>query len=81
LSIQPGTFYSFGPHSQSLNLRSLSKSVVNVIPDFSQSGANPSVAQLKSRCEGAKPLGLVRCNASELLVVYDSTFFLAKNAI
>jgi hypothetical protein len=29
------------------------------------------MAQLRSRCETAKPLGLVRCDNSELLVVYD----------
>ncbi|EIW84261.1 hypothetical protein CONPUDRAFT_163433 [Coniophora puteana RWD-64-598 SS2] len=49
-----------------------SNSVVAVVPDFSDSATNKRVADLKSRCEAAKPLGLIRCDASELLVVYDT---------
>jgi hypothetical protein len=29
------------------------------------------MANLKSRCDRAKPIGLVRCDAKELLVIYD----------
>jgi hypothetical protein len=55
---------------------SLTKSIVTVVPDFSSANVNVAVAQLKSRCESAKALGLVRCDASELLVIYDSKLLL-----
>lgn len=34
------------------------------------------MANLKTRCDNASPLGLVRCDAEELLVIYDSAFIL-----
>jgi hypothetical protein len=34
------------------------------------------MADLKARCEAARPLGILRCHATELLVVYDSKSFL-----
>ncbi|KAH7930131.1 hypothetical protein BV22DRAFT_1028615 [Leucogyrophana mollusca] len=49
-----------------------SKSVVAVVPDFGQATSSTKMADLKARCEASKPLGLVRCDASELLVIYDN---------
>ncbi|KAH7911069.1 hypothetical protein BJ138DRAFT_1113504 [Hygrophoropsis aurantiaca] len=48
------------------------KSVVAVVPDFGDATSNGKMTDLKARCEAAKPLGLIRCDATELLVVYDS---------
>lgn len=50
----------------------LANSAVSVVPDFQGTPANNPKASLKARVDaGAKPLGLIRCSASELLVVYD----------
>jgi len=45
----------------------------SLVPDFSKANENENAAlnSLKSKCEAAKPLGMVRCDAKELLVVYD----------
>ena len=51
-------------------LKSFAKSTVAVVPDFHCD--DPGVALLKSRIEGAKPLGLVRVTQDELMVIYDS---------
>lgn len=53
-------------------MTSLARSTVTVVPNLSDTANNPAMARLKSRLEDAKPLGLVRCDSSELLVVYDS---------
>ncbi|KIM84853.1 hypothetical protein PILCRDRAFT_817654 [Piloderma croceum F 1598] len=55
-----------------LDPTNLHKSVVTVVPDLSSASTNPPTADLKSRCDAARPLGLVRCDADELLVVYDT---------
>ena len=47
---------------------------MNVVPDFHDASTNLPMSDLKKRVEGAKPLGLVRCDASELLVIYDGKF-------
>ncbi|KAG9315323.1 hypothetical protein JVU11DRAFT_4464 [Chiua virens] len=48
-------------------------SVVSVVPDFSGASHNSVTADLKDRCEAAKPLGLFRLEAtSELMVIYDT---------
>jgi hypothetical protein len=58
-----------------LTYYSLHKSVVTVVPDLSGASTNAPMADLKSRCDDARPLGLVRCDADELLVIYDSKSF------
>lgn len=52
---------------------SIAKSAVTVVPDFHNSSTNAPLASLKSRIDsmGAKPLGLIRCDASEILVVFN----------
>ena len=44
-----------------------------VVPDFSDSpgGANTSLRLLKEKCEAAKPLGVVKCEDGQMLIVYD----------
>lgn len=42
-----------------------------MVPDLQGASSNPPVAALKVNLKGAKPLGLVRVDANELLVVYD----------
>ncbi|KDQ59244.1 hypothetical protein JAAARDRAFT_192767 [Jaapia argillacea MUCL 33604] len=44
---------------------------VATVPDWSQSNNSTPMSNLKQRCDNAKSLGLVRCDTSELLVVYD----------
>ncbi|KAG0706814.1 hypothetical protein DFH29DRAFT_900165 [Suillus ampliporus] len=47
---------------------------VAVAPDFSGATSNTEMASLKTRCEQAKPLGLVRTESEsgEILVIYDT---------
>lgn len=45
---------------------------VTVVPDFSNASTNQPMANLKSRADTAKPFGLIRSDANELLVIYDS---------
>ncbi|KZT00783.1 uncharacterized protein LAESUDRAFT_687612 [Laetiporus sulphureus 93-53] len=42
-----------------------------VIPKFVGTENNVPLANLKERCAGARPLGLVRCQRDEILVIYD----------
>lgn len=42
-----------------------------VVPDFTNPSDPLPMSHLKARCESAKPLGLVRCENSELLLIYD----------
>ncbi|KAF9238478.1 hypothetical protein BU15DRAFT_88333 [Melanogaster broomeanus] len=51
---------------------SSTKAVISVVPDFSIPSQNSNAADLKLRCEAAKPLGLIRRDATELMVVYDT---------
>lgn len=48
------------------------KQVVSVVPDFSGAACNTDMGDLKTRCEEAKPLGLIRAESGEILVVYDT---------
>ena len=42
------------------------------IPDFSDAENNLPMMTLKSRCAQSRPLGIVRCESTdELLVIYD----------
>ncbi|CAK5268518.1 unnamed protein product [Mycena citricolor] len=53
----------------------LSRSAITLVPDFDaqrNSASSADIHNLKKRLDGAKPLGIVRCSATELLVVYDS---------
>ncbi|THH20762.1 hypothetical protein EW146_g670 [Bondarzewia mesenterica] len=50
---------------------SLSADASTVVPDFSQTNSNLPMHSLKTRCDDAKVLGIVRTNNSELLVIYD----------
>ncbi|KAG1722954.1 uncharacterized protein EDB91DRAFT_1240160 [Suillus paluster] len=49
-----------------------SKQMVSVVPDFSGATSNTDMANLKTRCEESKPLGLIRTESGEILVVYDT---------
>ncbi|KAF7327861.1 hypothetical protein MKEN_00366000 [Mycena kentingensis (nom. inval.)] len=58
-----------------LDPTNLTRSAITFVPDFSESNytaAGSSMAALKKRLEDAKPLGLLRCSPTELLVVYDT---------
>ena len=48
------------------------KSTAVIIPDMASASSDPAVALLKSRIDAAKPLGLVRADSGEILIVYDS---------
>lgn len=54
-----------------ISLSSLALSDVAVVPDLQGASNNPPIATLKANLEGAKPLGMLRVDANELLVVYD----------
>jgi len=55
-----------------LDPTSIQKSIVTVVPELKDAHTNPSMADLKSRCDAARPLGLLRCDPTELLVIYDT---------
>ncbi|KAH9949942.1 hypothetical protein B0H21DRAFT_725350 [Amylocystis lapponica] len=42
-----------------------------IIPKFTGAESNPPMHTLKTRCASTKPLGLVRCQGDEILVIYD----------
>lgn len=42
-----------------------------IIPNFNAADGNPPMQTLQRRCAGAKPLGLVKCDESELIVVFN----------
>ncbi|KIK63091.1 hypothetical protein GYMLUDRAFT_163599 [Collybiopsis luxurians FD-317 M1] len=50
----------------------VAKCRVTVVPDFTDANNNQPMANLKSRVDSARPLGLIRSDASELLVIYDT---------
>jgi hypothetical protein len=50
---------------------SIEKSAVSIVPDFSQATTDAAIANLKNRINGTRPLGMVRSDTSELLVIYD----------
>lgn len=54
-------------------LASFTNGAFNLVPDFTGASDNLAMYHLKTRCDSAKPLGVVRCDPtnSELLVVYD----------
>lgn len=41
------------------------------IPKFAGADSSTPMSLLRTRCQDAKPLGLVRCLNDEILVVYD----------
>ncbi|KAF7424638.1 hypothetical protein PC9H_009946 [Pleurotus ostreatus] len=55
-----------------VNPTNVAKSYASLVPDFSSSSQNPPMADLKEHTLDAKPLGLVRSNDRELLVIYDT---------
>ncbi|KAJ7707684.1 hypothetical protein B0H17DRAFT_1000886 [Mycena rosella] len=57
-----------------LDPTNLTRSAITFVPDFTDASnaTSSAMAALKKRLEGAKPLGLVRCSATELLVIFDS---------
>ncbi|KAJ7603752.1 hypothetical protein DFH06DRAFT_1256028 [Mycena polygramma] len=58
-----------------LDPTNLTRSAITFVPDFTDntsSASSAAMAALKKRLEGMKPLGLLRCSPTELLVVYDS---------
>lgn len=56
-----------------IELFSLNSASVLVVPDFGNASSDPRVAGLKTRCDDAKPLGLVRVDREENMVVYEGT--------
>ncbi|KAJ7593119.1 hypothetical protein C8J56DRAFT_930435 [Mycena floridula] len=54
-----------------LDPTNLAKSSVTVVPDFHDANSSLPMGNLKQRTDAATPLGLVRCDEKELLVVYD----------
>ncbi|KIJ14322.1 hypothetical protein PAXINDRAFT_163479 [Paxillus involutus ATCC 200175] len=54
------------------NPASPAKSAVVLVPDFAGASSSSNTADLKIRCETAKPLGLIRRDATELMVIYDT---------
>jgi len=54
---------------------SLTKSAIALVPDFKDASNNPAMGTLKDRIEGLKPLGLVKVDTNEFLVVYDGNQF------
>ncbi|KAI6013474.1 hypothetical protein BKA83DRAFT_680034 [Pisolithus microcarpus] len=48
------------------------KTVISIIPDFSGAPSNSTMGDLKAHCEASRPLGLVPCDISELMVIYDT---------
>lgn len=59
--------------SQDANLStSVAKSSAALVPDWETTHANPPMASLKTRISTARPLGIVRCDTKdELLMIYD----------
>ncbi|KAG1750776.1 hypothetical protein EDB19DRAFT_1676909 [Suillus lakei] len=65
------SFRPFGEHREGHRDRR-SDQVVSVVPDFSGAASNTDMGDLKTRCEEAKPLGLIRAESGEILVIYDT---------
>ncbi|KAL1739958.1 hypothetical protein HDZ31DRAFT_48462 [Schizophyllum fasciatum] len=55
-----------------VNPTNLANSSASVVPDFSKQSTDLAMGSLKRKVEDARPLGLVPCGSSELLVVYDT---------
>ncbi|KAI5892712.1 uncharacterized protein SCHCODRAFT_02501635 [Schizophyllum commune H4-8] len=55
-----------------VNPTNLANSSATVVPDFSNHSTDLAMGLLKTKVEDARPLGLVPCGSSELLVVYDT---------
>jgi len=47
---------------------------VVVVPNLQDSANNPPMALLKSLIDNARPLGFVRVDVNELLIIYDGMF-------
>lgn len=50
------------------------ESAVAVVPDLKDASSNEPMALLKARLDGKKPLGFVRVDQNDLLVIYDGEF-------
>jgi len=50
---------------------SFAQSAVVVVPDLQDSANRPAMTALKSMIDNARPLGFVRVDMNELLVIYD----------
>lgn len=48
------------------------RQMISVVPDFAGATSDTDMADLKTRCEDAKPLGLIRTESGEILVIYDT---------
>jgi hypothetical protein len=46
--------------------------MISVVPNFGGATTSTQMADLKTRCEEAKPLGLIRTESGEIMVIYDS---------
>ncbi|KAF9471223.1 hypothetical protein BDN70DRAFT_820276 [Pholiota conissans] len=58
------------------------QSAVTIVPELRGASEDENMANLKSRTEGLKPLGFVRANPAELLVIYDEIgFYIDKHGV
>ncbi|KAJ7227194.1 hypothetical protein GGX14DRAFT_418522 [Mycena pura] len=58
-----------------LDPTNLTRSAITFVPDFEDknfTAAGSAMIDLKKRLEGTKPLGLLRCSSTELLVVFET---------
>jgi len=58
------------------------KSAITVVPDLQDAGQNPLMAKFKSHLEGVRPLGFVRVDLNEILVIYDDLgYYINKHGV
>lgn len=64
-----------------LDPTNVAKSSAALVPDWETTHANPPMASLKTRISTARPLGIVRCDTKdELLMIYDAYgFYITKH--
>ena len=55
---------------------SLSSAAILFVPDFSDAPEDTKIAALKARSDSTRPLGTVRSDRDEILVVYVGTYLL-----
>ncbi|TRM64679.1 hypothetical protein BD626DRAFT_547079 [Schizophyllum amplum] len=55
-----------------VNPTNLANSSAAIVPDFTKQNTDLAMSALKTKVDRARPLGIVPCDSSELLVVYDT---------
>lgn len=79
----PRELYSLMPLTKSIAMctdrgtviadpQNTTKPIISIVPDFTGASSNPNMTDLKAHCENARPLGLIRYDASELMAIYDT---------